>query len=59
MLNIAVNASKQTTFAGKVNEALASQLVGNVNFVAGNNVQFECDLNGKNAVVSILEIDKN
>ena len=59
VLNIAVNASKQTTFAGKVNEALASQLVGNVNFVAGNNVQFECDLNGKNAVVSILEIDKN
>lgn len=58
-MNTAVNASRQPTFASKVNEALASQLVQNVNFLPGNNVQFECDLNGKNAVAAILEIDKN
>lgn len=57
-LNDAINKSRQSNYAAKVNEALAQQQVQNVSFQASDLVKFECDAKDKNAVAIIMEINK-
>ncbi len=56
--NTLINQSNQRDYYRKVLETFASQHVENVKFKGGEAVEFACDLNGKNAVVTVLEIDK-
>lgn len=56
--NDAINRSKQSTYAAKVNEALGQDQVQNVNFQAGELVKFECNVKDKNAVGIIMEMNK-
>ncbi|HOW31341.1 MAG TPA: DUF4384 domain-containing protein [Bacteroidales bacterium] len=58
-LNTAITASRAATFAGKLTEALGNDLMGNVSFTNnGDDIAFQCDLNGKNAVAMVIEVDK-
>jgi hypothetical protein len=58
-LNTAISASRATTFAGKLVEALSTELIDNVSFTNNNDdISFECDINGKNAVAMVIEVDK-
>ncbi|MEM9885591.1 MAG: C1 family peptidase [Bacteroidota bacterium] len=58
-LNRTINSSQRNTFAGKVSDALKSELVDQPTFKTTNgNVQFEGDVKDKNAVAVILAIDK-
>ncbi|MEN0006142.1 MAG: C1 family peptidase [Bacteroidota bacterium] len=56
--NRAINQSRQSTYAGKVKEALGSQRITGVNFRAGSTIAFDADRKGKNAVGMVIEIDK-
>jgi Papain family cysteine protease len=61
-LNQAVNKSSQSTYAGKLNEALGSTVIRNVRFAATNNgsIYFKADASEQNSVVGcVVEIDKN
>ncbi len=59
-LNQAINRSSQPTFARKVQEVVAGEAVRNVNFSDQKGaIGFEAELNGKNIVAMIVEIDKN
>lgn len=58
VLNSRINTSRQSTYLGKVREALGQEEVPNVKFSAPDAVEFSCDLNGKNAVATVIEIDK-
>lgn len=58
ILNGRINSSRQNTYAGKVKEAIGSQEVDNVKFSSPDAVEFSCDLNNKNVVASIIEVDK-
>jgi hypothetical protein len=58
VLNGRINSSRQTTYAGKVREAVGQEEVKSVNFSAPDAIEFSCELNGKNIVASIIEIDK-
>jgi len=55
-INNLVNASRQPTFVEKIRETLKMEEVENVEFKEGKAVEFKCDLDGKNAVVVVLEI---
>ncbi|MEL6943596.1 MAG: C1 family peptidase, partial [Bacteroidota bacterium] len=58
-LNRAINNSGKSTFAGKVSDALSSELVNNPKFTTPNgNVQFEGDVQSKNAVAVVIAVDK-
>lgn len=57
-MNEAINKSRQSNYAAKVNEALGQQQVQNVSFQAADLVKFECDAKDKNAVAIIMEINK-
>lgn len=57
-LNNALNTSKQSTYSGKLAEALGSNQVKNVNFRSGDLIQFECDAKDKNVVGMVVEINK-
>ena len=56
--NSQINSSLQNTYVGKLREALANQRVNTVNFQAGKTIAFNAQLNGKNAVGMVVEIDK-
>lgn len=56
--NDRINNSRQRTYVDKVREALGSQRINTVNFQADKTVSFDAQLNGKNAVGMIVEIDK-
>ncbi|MBK9014206.1 MAG: C39 family peptidase [Saprospiraceae bacterium] len=58
VLNSRINTSRQSTYLGKVREAIAQDEVPNVKFTAPDAVEFSCDLNGKNVVATVIEIDK-
>ncbi len=58
-LNTRINSSRQQTYVGKVREAINNQIVNTVNFQAGKTIAFDAQLNGKNAVAMVIEIDKN
>ena len=58
-LNNRINGSGQQSYAGKVREAIANQKISSVKFQAGNTIAFNAELNGKNAVAMVIEIDKN
>lgn len=59
VLNRRINASAKNTFAGKVSDALSNELVNNPKFSTPNgNIQFEGNVENKNAVVVTLAIDK-
>lgn len=58
-LNKAITASRASTFAGKLTEALGAELIDGVSFKNKNGeISFECPTNGKNAVAMVIEIDK-
>ncbi len=57
-LNSRMNRSRQNSYSGKLRDALADQRVSTVNFQAGNTIAFGAQLNGKNAVGMVVEIDK-
>ncbi|MEZ4956806.1 MAG: C1 family peptidase [Saprospiraceae bacterium] len=58
VLNSRINASRQSSYLGKVRDAVAQEEVPNVQFAAPDAVEFSCDLNGKNVVATVIEIDK-
>lgn len=57
-LNSNINASRQSSYIGKVRDAIGQQEVSNVKFTAPDAVEFNCELDGKNIVASVIEIDK-
>ncbi len=60
-INTAINASTKTTFAGKLNEAIAANAISNVKFANTNNgtIYFKADGNEqKNVVGCVVEIGK-
>jgi len=57
-LNSRINTSRQSTYLGKVREAIAQEEVANVKFSAPDAVEFSCELKGKNVVATVIEIDK-
>lgn len=57
-LNESINRSTKRNYAEKIRDALQDQLVEDVNFSGKENISFECNANGKNAVVLVIEIDK-
>ena len=58
-INTTINASTQTTYSAKINEALAASADKNVNYSAGANgsIQFKAG-SGNSVVLSVVEIDK-
>lgn len=56
--NAAMNASRQSTYAGKLREVLANQRIPNVSFKAGETISFETATQGKNAVGVVIGLDK-
>ncbi|MBK7871305.1 MAG: peptidase C1 [Saprospiraceae bacterium] len=58
-LNRAMTASRQSTYAGKLRDALANQRITQVQFQASNTVSFSADAKDKTAVGMVMEIDKN
>ncbi len=57
-LNSAINTSRQSTYIGKLREAIGQQEVQNVTFTAPDAVEFSCALDGKNIVGTVIEVDK-
>ena len=57
-LNSRINASRQSTYAGKVRDAIGQEEVPNVQFNVPDAVELNCNLNGKNIVGTVIEIDK-
>ena len=58
-LNRAITNSRQSTYVGKLKEALANQRVTNVNFTASNTVAFNATTSDSQDVVGmVIEIDK-
>lgn len=57
-VNSRINTSRQGTYLGKVRDAIAQDEVPNVKFSAKDAIEFSCDLNGKNVVATVIEIDK-
>ncbi|MCB0521803.1 MAG: C39 family peptidase [Lewinellaceae bacterium] len=58
VLNSRINTSRQGSYVGKVREAVAQEEVPNVKFNVPDAVDFSCELNGKNVVATVIEIDK-
>ena len=59
-VNELFNRSQQPTYARKVQEITSSEAVSNVNFSdSAGSIDFEAELNGKNIVAVVVEIDKN
>lgn len=56
-LNNAINASKQATYAAKVNAVLATELA-TVKYTVSNTINIDAEGNGKNAAAFILTINK-
>jgi hypothetical protein len=57
-LNEAINASDETGYASKINDALKAELISDINYMPGNRVSFQCDKGNKNAVAIIVQVDK-
>lgn len=59
-LNAAISNSSQSTYAGKVNEALKSILIRSSRFSTGSNgtIYFKADANDNKAVATIVAFDK-
>lgn len=57
-VNQMINNSRQRTYAAKLKEVLGSEQIPNVNFEAGEAIEFITDTKGKNVVGVVLEIDK-
>jgi hypothetical protein len=58
VLNSRINSSRQRDYIGKVREAISPEEVKNVEFSAPGAIEFSCQLNGKNVVAAVIEIDK-
>ncbi len=56
--NSRMNASRAADYAGKLNEALGSSRVTDIQFKAGKTVAFEANTESKTAVGMVIEIDK-
>ncbi|MEO1434931.1 MAG: peptidase C1, partial [Bacteroidota bacterium] len=57
-VNTLINQSNGLTFASKVRNVIAPEEIANVAFGDGSTIDFEAELNGKNIVGVVLEIDK-
>jgi hypothetical protein len=55
-----MNSSQKRDFADKIQEALATQLIGQTEFVDGSTIAFSANLKekGRNTVALVLEIEK-
>jgi hypothetical protein len=58
VLNSRINTSRQGNYIGKVREAIGQEEVPGVKFSVPDAVDFSCELNGKNVVATVIEIDK-
>jgi hypothetical protein len=58
VLNSRINSSRQSGYANKVRDAIKSEEVPNVSFSAPDAVEFNCQLQGKNVVATVIEIQK-
>ena len=58
VVNSRINSSRQSDYIGQVREAIGPEEVQNMKFSSPDAVEFSCDLNGKNAVATVIEIDK-
>lgn len=58
VLNGRINSSRQPSYIRKVRDAIGQEEVPNVKFSAPDAVEFSCELNGKNIVATVIEIDK-
>ena len=57
--NYELNRSRQSSYAGKLSEAIAKfKPIQDIQFQAGNTIAFEADRGGNNAVGMIIEVDK-
>ncbi|MEL7120923.1 MAG: C1 family peptidase [Bacteroidota bacterium] len=57
--NRKLNNSRQSTFAGKLREALGAEAVSNINYKAGNTISFDATTNPtKNKVGMVIAFDK-
>jgi DNA/RNA endonuclease YhcR with UshA esterase domain len=58
-MNAAINASRQPTYQGKVNEAIGNMGIQNVRFASSNGIiKFESQTAENQAVAMVIEIDK-
>lgn len=58
VLNSRINTSRQSTYIGKVRDAIGQHEIPNIKFHVPDAVEFSTDLKGKNIVAMVIEIDK-
>lgn len=57
-LNNKINSSIGNSYLTKITETLKNQIVQNVSFKSSDRIEFETDVNDKNSVAIIIEVDK-
>ena len=57
-LNNKINSSIVNSYLTKITETLKNQIVQNVSFKSSDRIEFETDVNDKNSVAIIIEVDK-
>ena len=57
-LNKAINSSRQSSYVGKLNEALGNLQIQDVNFKAGKTIAFEANAQRATAVGMVIALDK-
>lgn len=57
-LNDLINSSRQRNYIDKLRNVIGAEEVVNVKFNAGDAIDFNCSLNGKNVVGMVIEIEK-
>ncbi|MEZ4685194.1 MAG: hypothetical protein R3B47_03760 [Bacteroidia bacterium] len=58
MVNTFINNSRQSSYAGKVQEALGNLAIQNAVFRAGESIEFAADVSERPALGVVLELDK-
>jgi hypothetical protein len=58
-LNSAINASRQSGYAKKLQESIGNERITNIKFQAGKTVAFDANTEGRSVVGMVIEIDKN
>jgi hypothetical protein len=57
-LNEAINKSSKSTYADKFKDALDGELIQNVQYTADKKINFETSVNGGNAVLINIAVNK-
>ncbi len=58
VVNTRINTSRQSSYINRVRDAIGPEEVSNVSFSSPDAVEFICQLQGKNVVATVIEIDK-